>query len=97
LSGCHASAITARMKVNVEFDCTPEEARRLMGLPDLTPVHDAFMRQMLDAVSGTGLSGGGMSNERVEAMMKSWLPLGDAGMRLWGSVFDGAKQAPPAK
>lgn len=80
------------MKVNVEFDCTPEEARRLMGLPDLTPVHDAFMRQMLDAVSGAGLSG-----DKVEAMMKSWLPLGDAGLRLWGSVFDGAKQAPPAK
>ncbi|MFS9605789.1 DUF6489 family protein, partial [Klebsiella pneumoniae] len=25
------------VKVNVEIDCTPEEARRAMGLPDLTP------------------------------------------------------------
>ncbi|WP_371917856.1 DUF6489 family protein, partial [Pseudomonas sp. FW306-02-F08-AA] len=23
------------MKINVEVDCTPEEARRFMGLPDL--------------------------------------------------------------
>ena len=29
------------MKVTIDIDCTPEEARRFMGLPDLTPVHDA--------------------------------------------------------
>lgn len=80
------------MKINVEFDCTPEEARRLMGLPDLTIVHDAFLRQMLDSVSV-----GGLSSDKVETMMKSWLPLGDAGMRLWGNIFDGAKQTPPGK
>lgn len=28
------------MKVHLEIDCTPEEARRAMGLPDLSPVHD---------------------------------------------------------
>ena len=28
-----------RMKVTVDVDCTPEEARRFLGLPDLTPVH----------------------------------------------------------
>ncbi|MDE0880583.1 MAG: DUF6489 family protein, partial [Sphingomonas bacterium] len=28
------------MKVNVEVDCTPEEARRAMGLPDLAPIHE---------------------------------------------------------
>ena len=27
-----------RMKVTIEVDCTPEEARRMMGLPDLTPL-----------------------------------------------------------
>jgi methylated-DNA-[protein]-cysteine S-methyltransferase len=31
------------MKVKVEVDCTPEEARRFMGLPDLTPVHEAYV------------------------------------------------------
>lgn len=79
------------MKVNVEFDCTPEEARRLMGLPDLTPVHDAFVGQMLEASSGT------LSPDKVEAMMKSWLPLGDAGMKLWGRVFDGVTKSPADK
>jgi hypothetical protein len=26
------------MKISVDVDCTPEEARRFLGLPDLTPV-----------------------------------------------------------
>ena len=77
------------MKVNVEFDCTPEEARRLMGLPDLTPVHDAFVGKMIDAVSS-----GGLSRDSIEAMMKSWQPLGDAGIKLW-NVFDRVIQTPP--
>jgi len=31
------------MKVTVDVDCTPEEARRFLGLPDLTPVHDLYL------------------------------------------------------
>ena len=29
------------MKFNIEVDTTPEEVRRLMGLPDLSEVHEA--------------------------------------------------------
>ncbi len=39
-----------RMKVNVEIDCTPEEARRAMGLPDLTPIHERYVQMMLDTM-----------------------------------------------
>ena len=31
------------MKVTVDVDCTPEEARRFLGLPDLRPAHAAFV------------------------------------------------------
>ena len=34
------------MKVTVDVDCTPEEARRFLGLPDLTPVHEAYVEKM---------------------------------------------------
>ncbi|MFC7477685.1 DUF6489 family protein [Dankookia sp. GCM10030260] len=57
------------MKVNVEIECTPEEARRFLGLPDLRPMQDAVMakvqQQMLDAV--TVLS--------PESLLKTWMPL----------------------
>jgi hypothetical protein len=70
------------MKINVEVDCTPEEARRFMGLPDLTPVHDAYIGQMLDTVKN------GVPPEAIETMLKGWAPMGDAGMKLWQNIFD---------
>ncbi|MBX6744658.1 MAG: DUF6489 family protein [Acetobacteraceae bacterium] len=57
------------MKVNIEIDCTPEEARRFFGLPDLRPMQDAVLaklqQQMLDAVGTTS----------PEALLKAWMPL----------------------
>jgi hypothetical protein len=32
------------MKVNIEIDCTPEEARRFMGLPDVTGLQEEMMK-----------------------------------------------------
>jgi len=57
------------MKVNVEVECTPEEARRFLGLPDLRPMQDAVMakvqQQMLDAVNVLS----------PETLLKTWLPM----------------------
>ena len=38
------------MKVSVDVDCTPEEARRFLGLPDLSAVHEAYVEKMKSAV-----------------------------------------------
>ena len=71
------------MKVNVELDCTPEEMRRVMGLPDLTPVHDAYLRLMTDAMSGQAAK-----PEAVEALMRSWAPMGEAGFAFWRQLVE---------
>ncbi len=34
------------MKVTINVDCTPEEARVFLGLPDVAPLQDAMMAQM---------------------------------------------------
>ena len=70
------------MKINVEVECSPEEARRFMGLPDLTPVHDAFVVQLLDTVKN------GVSPDLVASMMRGWGPMGDAGMKMWQGLID---------
>jgi len=70
------------MKINVEIDCTPEEARRFMGLPDLTPVHDAYIAQLLDTVKN------GISPDMMAGAMKSWAPMGDAGMKMWQGLIE---------
>lgn len=69
------------MKVTIEFDCTPEEARRTMGLPDLTPLHDLYLARMREALDGR------VAPETVAAMMRSWTPVGDAGMDFWRQLF----------
>lgn len=70
------------MKINVEIDCTPEEARAAMGLPDLTPLHDRYVAMMLETMQG------GVPPEMIETMMKSWAPMGEAGMAFWRRMFE---------
>jgi len=70
------------MKVTVNIDCTPEEARRFLGLPDLSPVHQAYVEKLQRAVSE------GVTPDMVTDMMKSWGPMTDAGMNMWRQMFD---------
>jgi hypothetical protein len=70
------------MKINVEVDCTPEEARRVMGLPDLTPLHDKYIAMMSEAMEGRA------GPEMLESVMRSWSPMGEAGMKLWRQMFE---------
>ena len=72
------------MKINFEVDCTPEEARRAVGLPDLTPIHDRYIGTVLQTMEK------GISPDMVETMMKSWAPMGDAGMAFWRRLFESA-------
>lgn len=70
------------MKVNVDIDCTPEEARRFLGLPDLTPVHQAYVERMTRMVAE------GSSAEGFSELMKSWGPMSEAGLAVWRQLAD---------
>jgi hypothetical protein len=80
------------MKMNIEIECTPEEARRAVGLPDLTPIHDRYVAMMMDTMSGLGPDGQ-MKPEMLESMMRGWQPMGEAGMAMWKRLFDGATKS----
>ena len=70
------------MKVTVDVDCTPEEARRFLGLPDLTAVHAAVVEKMQKAVSE------GPSPEAYADMMKAWGPMSEAGLGMWRQMLE---------
>ncbi|CAN5365647.1 DUF6489 family protein [soil metagenome] len=70
------------MKIHVEVDCTPEEARRVMGLPDFTPVHEKYIEMMKNSMDGV------VSPDVMENVMRSWAPMGDAGMSFWRKMFE---------
>lgn len=75
------------MKVTVDVDCTPEEARRFMGLPDMTPVHEAYVEKMKKMIDE------GLTPDSVEAMMRNWNPMGEASMNIWRTMFDQISRA----
>jgi hypothetical protein len=72
------------MKINVEIECTPEEARRFMGLPDLAPVHEKYLSMLTNSMDGV------VAPDLLENMMKSWAPMSDAGMGMWRKMFETA-------
>ncbi|MBA3676091.1 MAG: hypothetical protein H0W74_01640 [Sphingosinicella sp.] len=69
------------MKVTIDIDCTPEEARRFMGLPDLGPIHDAYLDKMSKAMTE------GLSPDVMTEMMKSWGPMGETGLAMMTQIF----------
>lgn len=77
------------MKVTIDIDCTPEEARRFMGLPDLSPVHDVYIEKMKSALAE------GATPEMFGEMMKSWGPMSEASVSMWRQMVEGMSSGGP--
>ena len=58
------------MKVTVEIDCTPVEARAFMGLPDVTPLNEQIVAEMQKRMTGN------MSMLAPDELMKNWMAFG---------------------
>ncbi len=76
------------MKFNIEVDCSPEEVRRLVGLPDLTSVHDVYLDRMKETMTK------GITPDMLETMARNWMPGSAAGIDfvrdLVGNLASGA-------
>lgn len=71
------------MKVNVEVDCTPDEARHFLGLPDVSPLNEAYVENLRKAMSGA------TSIEQVQELAKTFTPMGQIGMKFFQNLMDG--------
>ena len=80
------------MKVKIEFDCTPDEARQFLGLPDVKPLQEAVLakmeKQMLEATDAF----------TPDAMLRNWFSLLPQGQEqfqdMFGRIFRSAFPAP---
>ncbi|MBU3992146.1 MAG: hypothetical protein KKA12_06340 [Alphaproteobacteria bacterium] len=70
------------MKLNVEVDCTPVEARTFLGLPDVTKANEAYVDAVMKAMQGVG------SVEQLQAMTRQFAPMGEFGMKLFSQFMD---------
>jgi len=75
------------MKMTVEIDCTPEEARRFMGLPDVEQANAAYVEAMAAAMKGVS------SGEQLERYARQLAPMGQFGLKLFQDFMDGAMPA----
>jgi hypothetical protein len=61
------------MKIKLDIDCTPEEARAFLGLPDVQPMQAELMKEIQARLSTA------VRAADPELMLKSWLPGGIPG------------------
>ena len=71
------------MKVNVEVDCTPEEGRRFLGLPDVSKANEVYVDAMAKAMQGVG------SLEQLQEYAKQIAPMGQMGMQMIQQFLEG--------
>ena len=70
------------MKVNVEVECSPEEARRFLGLPDVTRANDVYVDAMTKAMQGGSV-------DQLQDMVKQMAPMGQFGFKLFQQLMEG--------
>ena len=56
------------MKITMNVDCTPEEARAFLGLPDLKPMQDELMQEVRNRLMA------GVATMDPAEILRTWMP-----------------------
>lgn len=80
------------MKMTIEIDCTPIEARTFLGLPDVSTLNDHLVAEMKARMDAN------MAMIQPEELMKNWMAFGgqatDQFQRLMTAAATGAMGGP---
>lgn len=69
------------MKIKVDVDCTPEEARTFLGLPDVKPMQDAVLQEIQNRMMAN------LQAMDAETLFKTWLPAQMQGLEQMQKFF----------
>lgn len=58
------------MKVTIDIECTPVEARAFLGLPDVSTLNDRMVEEMVRRMEAN------MDSLEPEALMRQWTAFG---------------------
>jgi hypothetical protein len=80
------------MKVHVEVDCTPDEARQFLGLPNVAKANEVYVDAVAKAMKGVG------SVDQLQDIAKQIAPMGQMGLKLFQQFMEsGANMAAKKK
>tara|TARA_R110001592_G_scaffold3525_12_gene19898 strand:- start:178 stop:435 length:258 start_codon:yes stop_codon:yes gene_type:complete len=73
------------MKFKFDIECTPEEARAFVGLPNVAPMQERMMEELEERLQEN------MRNLSPEEMVKTWMPatiqgLGEMQKMFWSQM-----------
>ena len=69
------------MKVTFNIECSPEEMRAFLGLPDVQPMQDALMKELQERMRAN------IQAMNPETIMKTWLPASIEGAEQLQKMF----------
>jgi hypothetical protein len=70
------------MKVNIEIECSADEARRFMGLPDVSKANDVYVDAVTKAMKGVS------SVDQLQGYAKQMAPMGEIGLKLFQQFME---------
>ena len=80
------------MKINIDIDLTPKEARQMMGLPDLEPMQNEMIKKIQEKMDQSITE---MSDP--ELLFKRYLPMGIQGIEQFQQFMSMAANAASGK
>lgn len=63
------------MKIRIDIDCTPEEARRFLGLPDVSGINETITANVRERIEEA------IQGMDTDTLMRTWLPAGTESWR----------------
>ena len=77
------------MKLNIEIDCTPAEARAFLGLPDVTGVNEHLVAEMQKRMDAN------MAALAPEELLKNWMAFGTGAQEQFVKLMSAAAGTKP--
>lgn len=75
------------MKMTIEIDCTPVEARTFMGLPDVTALNEKLTEEMQKRMTAN------MAMVSPDELMKNWAAFGAGAQEQFRNLMTAAVDA----
>jgi hypothetical protein len=75
------------MKITIEIDCTPEEARSFMGLPDVSAANSVYVDNITKAMQGVS------SPDQLQQYASALAPMGLVGLKMFQNFVESGMKA----